>query len=223
MNILLKTIENIRCRAFTLAEILITLGIIGVVAAMTIPVILNNIQDAQFKSAWKKQYSAIEQVSKSFLQDNSNTFLGVSSYTTAFSPYWRTVKTCSTNSGTEGCWVTSGQNKYLTISGGTTIAGIPDNGPNTNLGGYPGMILADGTLVVYMSFWNAACNYKGNTCGWILFDVNGFTQPNTVGRDVFGVWVLQDRIVPIGSSVVNMLVNECSATGYGCSSVYLLQ
>ena len=37
--------------AFTLAEVLITLGIIGVVAAMTMPSLMNSTQGAQYKAA----------------------------------------------------------------------------------------------------------------------------------------------------------------------------
>ena len=40
--------------AFTLAEVLITLGIIGVVAAMTIPTLISNTNGAQFKTGFKK-------------------------------------------------------------------------------------------------------------------------------------------------------------------------
>lgn len=46
-------------KAFTLAETLITIGIIGVVAAIVIPVITNNIQDRQHAAMWKKKYSEI--------------------------------------------------------------------------------------------------------------------------------------------------------------------
>ena len=46
---------------FTLAEVLITLGIIGVVAAMTIPTISHNIQHAVFKNQFKKFYSTFYQ------------------------------------------------------------------------------------------------------------------------------------------------------------------
>ncbi len=46
---------------FTLAEVLITLGIIGVVAAMTMPTLINSTQGAQYKSAFKKALSAISQ------------------------------------------------------------------------------------------------------------------------------------------------------------------
>ena len=41
----------IKKNAFTLAEVLITLGIIGIVAAITIPTLINNVQDAQYKTA----------------------------------------------------------------------------------------------------------------------------------------------------------------------------
>ena len=45
--------------AFTLAEVLITLGIIGVVAAMTIPTIISKIEDRQNIARWKKSYAVV--------------------------------------------------------------------------------------------------------------------------------------------------------------------
>ena len=47
--------------AFTLAEVLITLGIIGVVAAMTIPTISHNIQEMVLNNQFKKFYSTFKQ------------------------------------------------------------------------------------------------------------------------------------------------------------------
>ena len=46
---------------FTLAEVLITLGIIGVVAAMTMPTLMNQTNGAQYRTAYKKALSAISQ------------------------------------------------------------------------------------------------------------------------------------------------------------------
>ena len=46
---------------FTLAEVLITLGIIGVVAAMTMPTLINSTQGAQYKTAYKKALSVLSQ------------------------------------------------------------------------------------------------------------------------------------------------------------------
>ncbi len=50
-----------RRQGFTLAEVLITLGIIGVVAAMTIPTLISNTNGAQFKTAYKKALSTLNQ------------------------------------------------------------------------------------------------------------------------------------------------------------------
>lgn len=56
--------------AFTLAETLITLAIIGIVAAMTIPSLINNIQDRHFKALWKKTFSQINQAyQKAFIEE----------------------------------------------------------------------------------------------------------------------------------------------------------
>lgn len=46
---------------FTLAEVLITLGIIGVVAAMTIPTLMNQTGQAEFKTGMKKAISVLNQ------------------------------------------------------------------------------------------------------------------------------------------------------------------
>ncbi len=54
--------NSIKKRAFTLAEALITLVIIGVIAALTIPAILVNTEQHEYKSALKKALSSINQV-----------------------------------------------------------------------------------------------------------------------------------------------------------------
>ena len=46
--------------AFTLAEVLITLGIIGVVAAITLPTVINNQKMKSYEVGFKKQYSVIQ-------------------------------------------------------------------------------------------------------------------------------------------------------------------
>jgi len=49
---------------FTLAEVLITLGIIGVVAAMTIPTLMTNINGAKYRNHFKKSLSTLNQAVK---------------------------------------------------------------------------------------------------------------------------------------------------------------
>ena len=58
-----------RIGAFTLAEVLITLGIIGVVAAMTIPTLIKNYQKTVWVNQLKKSVSTIENGFKLMLAD----------------------------------------------------------------------------------------------------------------------------------------------------------
>ena len=66
-------------KGFTLAEILIVLMVIGVVATMTIPSLMRGVQDAQFKTAYKKAFNAItniaamESISGNFVANQSPT------------------------------------------------------------------------------------------------------------------------------------------------------
>ena len=53
-NTHVTTYNNIRRAAFTLAEVLITLGIIGVVAAMTMPTLINSTQKQELVAQYKK-------------------------------------------------------------------------------------------------------------------------------------------------------------------------
>lgn len=55
---------------FTLAEVLITLGIIGVVAAITIPNLITNNKAQKLRSQFLKSYSTVQQVFKQMEADD---------------------------------------------------------------------------------------------------------------------------------------------------------
>lgn len=55
--------------AFTLAEVLITLGIIGVAAAMTLPSLIQERQNKVLETQFKKSYSLISQAFLSVITD----------------------------------------------------------------------------------------------------------------------------------------------------------
>ncbi len=58
--------------AFTLAEVLITLGIIGVVAAMTIPTLISNTQKKEALTRFKSAYAQLNQAVKLSISDNGD-------------------------------------------------------------------------------------------------------------------------------------------------------
>ena len=57
-----KSLYNKKFSGFTLAEVLITLGIIGIVAAMTIPALITKYQKQVAATQLKKHYSQLNQV-----------------------------------------------------------------------------------------------------------------------------------------------------------------
>ena len=62
---------------FTLSEVLITLVIIGVVAAITVPSVMNNTNKQEYISGYKKMYSTINQVFNRIKADNGGVIAGV--------------------------------------------------------------------------------------------------------------------------------------------------
>lgn len=71
--------------AFTLAEVLITLGIIGVIAAMTLPVIMSKVQSVILKNQFKTAYSKLSQA---VLQTQARMDYGVGCF------YWMVGQLC---------------------------------------------------------------------------------------------------------------------------------
>lgn len=61
-------------KGFTLAEVLITLGIIGAVAAMTIPTLMANLRAEKLKSQFEKTYADLNVASRAFYADNDMSF-----------------------------------------------------------------------------------------------------------------------------------------------------
>ena len=59
---------------FTLAEILITLGIIGVVAAVTIPMLISNYKKRSTETQLKKAYSLLVNASRQAIADDNLTY-----------------------------------------------------------------------------------------------------------------------------------------------------
>ncbi|MFH0701989.1 MAG: type II secretion system protein [bacterium] len=209
---------NIFRKGFTLAEVLMSLGIVGVVAAIIMVTVVPKIQDAQFKAKFKTVYSDVAQVTSKIKTDNGNSLKGVFTNHNVmrdkFKQYLNTIKSCDAGQAFGNCWHNmDGSSKYLN---GTPIT--------TGWGALPTIILNNGVL---LRFWlgNSNCTsttYSGSiqVCGNIDIDVNGFKGPNVVGKDIFLIWIIENGIKPWG---INGDTKNCvsSDVGMGCAAKVL--
>ena len=184
--------------AFTLAEVLITLGVIGVVAAMTIPTLIHNYQKTVYVNQLKKSYSILEQAFQKMLADDGVQKLSDTSVWASKNNAECNYSTTSYTTDNCKAFVNS-LNKYIKIIGvekyGNKVAYLKGTGTN-NYTNYYSLVLSDGTIVMLYVFSSAptssACNQiksqGGNMCsssGLMSIDINGRKGPNTDGRDVF--------------------------------------
>ena len=57
-------------KAFTMSEVLLTLGIIGVVASLTLPNLASGIQNKVLQTRLKRTYSELNQIATQFYAEN---------------------------------------------------------------------------------------------------------------------------------------------------------
>lgn len=207
-----KSLNKIKICAFTLAEVLITLGIIGVVAALTIPALIQNSQNQALKSQFKKQASVVEAAFKQAALDNGGSLAGYSAITTnnfnisddlvnIVKPYLRYIKICYRGQQASCQPLTT---SYTTYSGGvySTTAGGREPTSNNAV-----IVLNDGTILYFWTYWAnfATCSGGGITntqdsCGILAIDVNGVKGPNQAGKDLFEFQISSaGRLVPAGT------------------------
>lgn len=183
MKKLLKKKHN-RITAFTLAETLIVLAIIGVVAAITIPSLVGNYQKQQYRSALKKAYATTSSAVDQMRQDEGGSFkdyeYNLGSFKPVFMKYLKILKDC----GLAGCVPVAANSTIY-----SSFTGIP---VDTGWGGEGQFITADGT---FYNIQNSAVSTIS-----ILVDVNGYQKgPNRYGIDMFEFDIVNDKLLPSGA------------------------
>ena len=208
--------NNSRKIAFTLAEVLVTLGIIGVVSAMTVPTLMQNYQRQSYVTQLHKTYNEFSQAILRFQTDRNAVNLTEAGLTSQevcnnlMTSYFKTTQTCE-NSLTP-CFADS----YKTLQGGTIDFNI-----NTSY------VLASGASVRFMY---AQVGNGINKIANITVDVNGKKGPNILGRDLFWMALYNDGVIddydykspaPLSESLRNDAYDTyCQGSGvvpgYGC-------
>ncbi len=94
-----------RSLAFTISELLIALGIIGLIATFTVPKVLNGIDQTQKESVFKQTLGMLHTVLAEGYVDGNLEDCGFVNY---FRDRLNYRKHCSTSSDTQGCWPPNG-------------------------------------------------------------------------------------------------------------------
>ena len=192
---------------FTLAEVLITLGIIGVVAALTIPSLINNYKAQRLRTQFLKSYSTIQQVFKQMEADDVS--LDPKDYPTGqfyktFMKYVQAPTDCN-RKRMSVCYyfVADGKNDehskpYKTLDGNANIAGNWfDDGQ---------IALQNGSLILFE-------NYTAIDQLWVSVDLNGYNNPpNRWGVDLFTFQFIEGELVTMGDqkSKYNNIERYCN-------------
>lgn len=215
--------------AFTLAEILITLGIIGIVAALTIPTVLSNYQDKATIVQLKKDYNIITQAFNSIKVDNGELqdWCPYNQYSTQidastcaanlFSKYLRIEKYCGPNAG---CIPAIGYKSLY--DDGTYSTSLSNNI-------YQKMMLSDGSTLIVEGQPDATLG--GIHLLDLIVDINGLKAPNRWGYDVFEFMAFSANENPIwprkltpwhydtnGTLKTHGCDNSVAWNGSGCAS-----
>lgn len=187
--------------AFTLAEFLITFGIIGIVAAITLPSISANVQKSILRNQIKKVLTVYNQTliqTIDYLGGDVNCYYSSTGvafndcplFLREYTKKLKTVKTCYGNALANGCVP-----KYSSYGLESGCGGFSENYINNLDNVY---ILADGSIII--SFMPAGGMYP-----LFAFDVNGKKGPNKPGYDLFGISINKNN----GAFYFNNNLNSC--------------
>jgi prepilin-type N-terminal cleavage/methylation domain-containing protein len=204
---------------FTLAEVLITLLIIGVVSSLVIPAIMNDTQEAEYRAAWKKAYAEVDQATRLIMMDNGGILKGLCNngddncLRNNYAAFLSYTKKCNDGETAGICWHSA--NNWKTLKGDPL---------NWGLGA--GLVLSNGTLF-FTSLISKNCSTPYgifNICGEMAVDINGFKGPNQIGKDIFYTHILENSTKPFGVQG-DGLETSCSPTntGMACAAKYLYQ
>ncbi|MCD8024855.1 MAG: type II secretion system GspH family protein [Candidatus Gastranaerophilales bacterium] len=170
-----------RKKAFTLAEVLITLAIIGVVAAMTIPTVLSNYQKKETVTRLKKTYSELAQAISASQLENENyqswdySLNAYDFFNKYLTPFIKISETTVSDARLEGY-------KWLQISGNeeTGLWNLRVSGEHRII------TLSSGVQIFLPTIYTSGqtSNATSKSTGFLV-DLNGFNKPNQLGKDLF--------------------------------------
>lgn len=191
---------------FTLAEVLVTLGIIGIVSAMTVPTLMQNYQRKTYVTQLHKFYNELSQALLQYQTDRNALNLkeaGLNSQEaleTFFKQYFKVINDC----GNRQTPCLAPASEYKNIVG----RGIGTGGCN----GY--MTVADGNSFGYGYSNDSVVVFH------LYLDTNGQKGPNIAGRDIFAIYIYNNGLIDdSGGSNGAPLTNEERETAFNSNCI----
>ena len=210
------------------------MGIIGIVAALTLPSLIQHNIEKQRVAQLKKAYSELSQAYNLAVEEfGSPTEWGMGGMyeeqshhimASNMKKFLKLSEDCVDMSDTQAKKVCGQEDKIgkLYIQNAIIQNTVKKNGRT--------VILSDGTTVAFRVY-SGQCNHQygaaKNVCGSIAVDVNGSKYPNQSGEDQFSFFFTKDKLVPAGikgSSLTferacNRLINS-PYPSYGSANMY---
>lgn len=153
--------------AFTLSEVLVTMGIIGVISALTVPTLVNNYQRKAQALQFRKTVTDIGNAVDMLITEEGKSKFSATTYYNNLDGFVRdklkTIKTCSKDE-TNKCFANENYNTINEAAGSA--------------------FTCEGNSYVLASS-AAICMTKSGTSVKVNIDVNGQDGPNIGGRDMF--------------------------------------
>lgn len=195
-----KLISNINVNAFTLAEVLITIAVIGVIAAMTIPSLIEYYEKETFITAYKKAFTTLSQATKLLAADNGGTMrdiMPVSDHHTwqvLYAAKLKTAKSCP--DGSSECYY---GDIWKSLDGSDPWYAMSPSGLILDDGMYMGFFTGDVSTCITMSERALGDTSNSSVCAFITVDINGPKGPNRMGKDIHRFLALSDGLAPYDS------------------------
>lgn len=183
-------------KGFTLSEVLITLGIVGIVSVLTIPGVMKNYQNRLYTAQLEKAYAQIADAVQSHMNDEhvdnfyettAGRYANKCDATTGectegigylLTNYFKTVRKNCIGSDTDAC-ITTKASTYKTLDG-TSIT--PD-------GDYFIQTITGATIGGKLDMSIVPKRVR------LILDINGMAQPNVIGRDIFSIEIQENGIL----------------------------
>lgn len=180
-------------KAFTLAEILIALMVVGIIAALTIPPVVTKYQKKMYATSLQKEYNKIsEAIIKMMEEENVSNFYESKAAFAQNEDCSETTKTCSTGAGFL-------LNNYFDVDVKKSCASKSCLATSYKTLGDNKVTIPALDYCIRTIRGSVICGYKNSSKMRLVVDLNGVENPNVGGRDLFYMDVENDGSISASS------------------------